>query len=283
MNNNPLASFMRQPKIFIRLPSGGNYWEPGALEASETGEYPVYSMTAQDELLLKVPDALMNGQAIVDVIQHCVPSIKNAWKIPNVDIDVVLIALRIATYGEKMAVPVKLDNGEEFEYSLDLRSLLDNLSNQITWQPAVPINEDITVYVKPINYKAMTEGALQTFEMQKIIQLAADDNIPEELKIEKFKESFAKLNKLTIDIINNSIFKIETSAGTTTDLVHIKEFMANSDKTVFDKVKGHIENLREQNNIKPLKISVTPEMKEMGIKTDIIEIPLNFDPTTFFV
>jgi hypothetical protein len=283
MSNNPLASFMRQPKIFVRLPSGGQYWEPGSIELSETGDYPVYSMTAQDELLLKVPDALMNGQAIVDVIQHCVPNIKNAWKIPNIDIDVILIALRIATYGEKMAVPVTLDSGEEFEYSLDLRSLLDNLSNQIAWEPAIPVSEDVTVYVKPANYKAMTEGALQAFEMQKIIQLAADDNIPEELKIEKFKESFAKLNKLTIEIINNSITRIETSAGSTNDAGHIKEFMANSDKTVFDKVKSHIETQRENNNIKPLKIAVTPEMKEQGVKTDVIEIPLNFDPTTFFV
>jgi hypothetical protein len=283
MSNNPLASFMRQPKIFVRLPSGGQYWEPGSIELSETGDYPVYSMTAQDELLLKVPDALMNGQAIVDVIQHCVPNIKNAWKIPNIDIDVILIALRIATYGEKMAVPVTLDSGEEFEYSLDLRSLLDNLSNQIAWEPAIPVSEDVTIYVKPANYKAMTEGALQAFEMQKIIQLAADDNIPEELKIEKFKESFAKLNKLTIEIINNSITRIETSAGSTNDAGHIKEFMANSDKTMFDKVKSHIETQRENNNIKPLKIAVTPEMKEQGVKTDVIEIPLNFDPTTFFV
>jgi hypothetical protein len=283
MNNNPLASFMRQPKIFVRLPSGGKYWEPGSLEVSETGDYPVYSMTAQDELLLKVPDALMNGQAVVDVIQHCVPNIKNAWKIPNIDIDVILIALRIATYGEKMAVPVTLDSGEEFEYSLDLRSLLDNLSNQITWEPAVPISEDVTIYVKPINYKSMTDGALQTFEMQKIIQLAADDNIPEEVKLEKFKESFAKLNQLTIGIINSSITKVETSAGTSVDPAHIKEFMADTDKTVFDKVKSHIEALRENNNIKPLKITVTPEMKEQGVKTDTIEIPLNFDPTTFFV
>ena len=91
---NPLSMFMRQPKIYIKLPSGGLFWPNGSLELSETGEYPVYSMTAKDELMLKVPDALMNGQAIVDVIQHCVPNVKNAWKIPTIDLDIILIAIR---------------------------------------------------------------------------------------------------------------------------------------------------------------------------------------------
>ena len=111
-NPNPLSMFMRQPKIYIRLPSGGEFWPEGSLEATETGEYPVYSMTAKDELILKVPDALMNGQAIVDVIQNCIPNVKNAWHAPNIDLDVLLIAIRIATYGEMMTTPITFNNGQ---------------------------------------------------------------------------------------------------------------------------------------------------------------------------
>ena len=82
-SNNPLQNFMRQPKLYITLPSNGMYWPKGSLEVTETGEFPVYSMTAKDELTLKVPDALLNGQGIVDVIQHCIPNIRNAWAIPK--------------------------------------------------------------------------------------------------------------------------------------------------------------------------------------------------------
>ena len=110
VNSNPLSGFMRQPKIYIKLPSGGEYWSKGSLEISETGEYPVYSMTAKDEMMLKIPDALISGQAIVDVVQHCMPNIKNAWSIPNLDLDVILIALRVATYGEKMNVPLNISD-----------------------------------------------------------------------------------------------------------------------------------------------------------------------------
>lgn len=73
---NPLLGYMRQPKIYIRLPSNGLFWEEGSIDIPENNEFPVYSMTAKDELTFKTPDALMNGQAIVDVIQSCMPNIK---------------------------------------------------------------------------------------------------------------------------------------------------------------------------------------------------------------
>jgi hypothetical protein len=280
---NPLVGLMRQPQIFIKLPSGGEYWEPGSIEIPENGEFPVYSMTAKDELMLKVPDALMNGQAVVDVIQHCIPNIKNAWKAPNLDLDAILIAIRIATYGEKMTIPLRINDEVDNEYTLDLRIVLDGIQNQISWDPVVPINDDITVYVKPLNYKVMTDSALQTFETQKIIQLVSDDAIPEEQKLAAFKESFAKLNQMTIGVINNSVFKIESSQGTTVDQRHIQDFMTNADKTVFDKVKSHIDTLRNNNSIRPLKITTTPEMRAAGVVEDEIEYPLQFDPTNFFV
>jgi hypothetical protein len=279
--SNPLMGMMRQPKIYIRLPSGGNFWKEGSLEPSDTGEYPVYSMTAKDELALKIPDALMNGQAVVDVIQNCMPNIKNAWDCPNVDMDLILIALRVATYGEMMTVPVNIGEFSS-EYQLDLRQLMDQLLNQISWDPIVPVNDDLTIFVKPINYKTMTKSALQTFETQKIIQLASDESVSEEDKLRIFKESFEKLNEVTIGIINDSVYNVESSQGSTTNVKHISEFMANADKSIFDKVKSHIETLRDQNQIKPLKVTTTEEMRAAGVELDEIEIPIQFDPANFF-
>jgi hypothetical protein len=279
---NPLMGMMRQPKIYIRLPSNGEFWAANSLEVSENGEYPVYSMTAQDELKLKIPDALMNGQAVVDVIEHCMPNIKNAWNVPNIDMDVILIAIRIATYGEKMNLPVKLGEDVDYEYELDLRLVIDQLMSTIKWDPVIEVNEGLTVFVRPINYKAMTQGALQTFETQRIIQIINNDNVSEEEKVRVFKESFAKLNKLTLGIVAESIYNIDSSSGSTSDRRHIQEFMDNVDKEVFDKIKNHIDQLRENNAIKPLNIKVTDEMREVGVTGNELSIPLNFDPSNFF-
>jgi hypothetical protein len=271
---NPLINFMRQPKIYIRLPSKGEYWPQGALIPTESGEYPIFSMTARDELMLKVPDALMNGQAVVDVIQNCMPNVKNAWAIPAIDLDVILIAIRIATYGEKMSTPLTFGNEIEMEYKVDLRSVMDNLMNQITWESIVPINSDLTVYVKPITYKQMTESAIQTFETQKLMQVANDDSMSDENKVKIFKESFSKLTAVTIGMIGSSIYKVDSSQGSTDNIKFIKEFIDNADKDIFNKVQDHLEKLKEINSIKPIVIQVTEEMKAAGVTDDTIEVPL---------
>jgi hypothetical protein len=281
LKNNPLAGLMRQPKIYIKLPSGGEFWPENSLVRSETGEYPVYSMTAKDELMFKIPDALINGQAVVDVIQHCVPNIKNAWDIPNIDMDVILIAIRIATYGEKMTVPLA-NNDSDYDYDVDLRNIMANLIEQTTWDSVVPVSPELTVYVKPLNYKQMTESSMQSFETQKIIEIANNSQMKEEEKITLFKDTFNKLNNATVGIINDTVAKIESIQGSTDDPVYIREFMENCDREVFDAVKNHLEKLRLQNEIKPLQVQPTASMIASGFPDKIIEVPLVFDASTFF-
>jgi len=280
--SNPLAEFMRQPKIYIRLPSEGKFWPDGSLKHTENGEYPVYSMTAKDELMLKIPDALMNGQAVVDVIQNCVPNIKDAWKMPSIDVDLVLIAIRLATYGEKMKTPITLEKEIEFEYHIDLRQVMDSLMNNITWNDTVPINENLTIFVRPLNYKSITEAAIRTFETQKIIQLANNDQMPEEEKIKLFRDSFKKLTEVTVGTIKSSIYKVDSINGSTDNPEFIREFIENSDKEIFNKVQNHLEELRLKNQLKPISIPVTEDLKAQGVTSDTIEIPLTFDPSTFF-
>jgi hypothetical protein len=282
MTTNPLTMYMRQPKIYIRLPSNGEYWPAGAIELSETSEYAVYSMTAKDELALKVPDALMNGQAVVDVIQSCIPAVKNAWACPNLDLDILLIAIRLATYGEMMTTPIKIGD-LDLEYQVDLRTVMDNLQNQITWDPIVPINSELTVFVKPLTYKNISQAAIQAFETQKIMDVVNDKSMSDEQKIALFKESFGKMSQATLSTIIDSIERIESAHGTTGEPAHIKEFVDNIDKEIYGKIETHLTNLRNQNTIKPMRVAVTDEMKERGISGETLEIPITFDPSNFFV
>jgi len=279
---NPLAAFMRQPKIYISLPSGGEFYPPGSLIPTETGQFPVYSMTAKDELLLNVPDALMNGQAIVDVIQNCMPNIKNAWHVPNIDLDMILLAMRLATYGELMVTPVKVNDDVEFDYQVDLRIVMDALTSQISWDPIVPINDEMTVYVKPLNYRQMTKTALQTFETQKIIQAVNDEKMSEDDRLQVFKDSFKKLSDVTVGMVADSIYRIDTAMGSTDNPAFIREFIENADKDIFNVIQKHIERYKEQNTIKPIIVDVTEDMRARGVTGDTIEIPLTFDPSTFF-
>ena len=48
-------------------------------------------------------------------------------------------------------------------------------------------------------------------------------------------------------------------------------------------IQSHLEKMRDQNQIKPLTIQITDEMREQGIIGDTVEVPLTFDASTFFV
>ena len=103
-SNNPLRQFFRRPAVYLKLPSRGQYWAPGSLDLPENGELPVYPMTAIDEISYRTPDALFNGQAVINVVQSCVPSILDAGKIPNMDLNALMVAIRIASYGHSLDV-----------------------------------------------------------------------------------------------------------------------------------------------------------------------------------
>ena len=124
--SNPLEKYFRQPKIYLKLPSGGEFYLDGTLDLPTNGEVPVYPMTAKDELTFKTPDALISGQATVEVIKSCVPNIKDPWLMPSIDLDAVLIGIRLATYGKELPYTALCsDCTNETEFIVDIENLLE--------------------------------------------------------------------------------------------------------------------------------------------------------------
>jgi len=279
---NPLANYMRQPKIYIRLPSQGAYWPDKSIEIPENGELPVFSMTARDELAFKTPDALLNGQAIVDVIQSCVPAIKNAWDCPTLDFDSILIAIRLATYGEMMTVTAKVPVvNEEIDYEIDLRTILDRQLSSSKWIEQVVISPELIVFVRPLTYRHMTKTSLQSFETNKLIRIANDDKLSEEQKLEIFNSSFNMLTQITVDLMAESIFKIVTPDGEVNDRKFILEFVNNIDKTLFDQINDHLLSLKANNDLQPVEFSTTQEQQDLGAPEKFSKT-IGFNESDFF-
>ena len=246
---NPLASFFRQPKIYVSLPSKGEFYPQGSLVKTPNNEYPVFAMTARDELLFKTPDALMNGIATREVITSCIPNILDPWQIPSLDVDAVLSAIRIATYGEEMEVTVRCPKCENINDAVvDLRNVLDRL-NQIQFDSKVEIGDQMVVHLRPMTYEEITKTALKAFEHQRIFSVINDDSIDEHEKLKMFQESFIKLTDLTIDTAVRCITKVESAAGTTDNPEFIKEFLQKTDKGVFDQINTAVSKTRETGNL----------------------------------
>ena len=277
---NPLSKYFRQPKLFASLPSNGKFYPAGTLETTETGEYPIYSMTAKDELTMKTPDALLNGQATVELIKSCVPNIKDPWNLPSIDLDALLIAIRLATYGETMTLSIKTPvTGEEKDMSVNLRDILDNFAN-IEFEDVVT-SGDMTVYIRPLTYKEFTKSALKTFEQQRIFNIVNDEQISDEDKLQAFTNSFAKLTDLTVDMMSNHISAIEIGDTRVDNKQHIDEFMKNADKSFYGAISKHLEEQKLKFTIQPLKAQASPEEIEKGVP-ETYEVPVTFDQSNFF-
>lgn len=278
---NPLQKHFRQPKIYLRLPSGGRYWAKGSLDLPENGEVPVFAMTAKDEIVMKTPDALMNGQSTVDVIQSCIPSIKDAWQCPSIDLDAILVAIRIATFGEKIVVKGKVPNTDmEKEFDLNLRTLLDQYL-AMEYEDVIQA-EEFLVQVRPMNYKQFTQIATKTFEEQRVLSIVNDNTISEAEKLDRFSKTFKNITALNVTMIADSINAIQyKEEDPVTNKQHIREFIENADSGVFNTIKKHVEELRDRFTSQPIDVEATPEEIEAGAPAKY-QVPMQFDHSNFF-
>jgi|TARA_R110000744_G_scaffold380211_1_gene500181 hypothetical protein len=281
IEQNPLRKYFRQPKVYITLPSRGKYYAEGVLDMPSTNELPVFAMTAKDELIIKTPDALLNGQATVDIIKSCIPNIIDPWAMPSVDLDATLIAIRIATYGEILELSTKVPGtGEDRKFDVDLRQMLNKLVTPV-------FNDDVTiagidVKIQPLTYREYTDSNLKTFEEQRIFSLVNDDDMDDATKLSRFTTSFKKLTDLTINMLCKSIKSITIEDTVVTNQEHIQEFIDNVDKEFFKGITDHLDLQREQFAIEPLKVRSSEEDIEAGAPAEY-EIPITFDQSNFFV
>tara|TARA_B100000579_G_C22734682_1_gene806044 strand:- start:301 stop:1155 length:855 start_codon:yes stop_codon:yes gene_type:complete len=281
-NTNPLNKYFRQPSIYVSLPSGTNY-PPHVLTQSKSGELGVMPMTAKDEIRFKTPDALMNGQGVVDVIQSCVPDIKDAWEIKSYDLDTILVAIRIATYGETMDINFTVPGANEnVSHSVNLPAILDDLSKTKV-DGHITLQDGLKITVRPLTYKDMTTTSLQTFQQQKMYSAIQDSQLSDEEKAKRFNEAFKALTDLNSNILLRNIELITLQDGTQiSDPLHIKEFVENANATIIKEIETKLTSLRGQGAVKPLKLKATEEQIKKGAPATY-EVPVTFDTSNFFV
>jgi hypothetical protein len=252
--DNPLRRHFRQPVIHLRLPSGGRFYPPGALNMPPSGELPVLPMTAVDEIVTRTPDALFNGSAIPDIVSSCIPAIRDPWSIPSVDLNSILVAMRLASYGHKMDVTSTCPNCKNNnEFDLDLRLIMDSLKTPDYDTPL--ILGDLTITFVPLSYRQINQNSQMQFEDQKLMQALNGADMDTEQRLAMLSESFKKITALTIRAIAVSISSIQTPDALVTEPEFILEFLNNCEKDLFQQIRDHAIALRQAGEIKPLDIT----------------------------
>ena len=274
---NPLAKHFRQPAIHLSLPSKGQYWPQGSLDLNMSGQLEIYPMTTRDEITLKTPDALLNGSSIVSLFQSCCPQIKDAWKMPNVDVDSVLIAIRIATYGQNIDIETVCINPEcknENKHELDLTTMLDGITSP-NYNRTVDI-EKMKIKLKPMTYFENNKSKMLSFEQDRALSVIGDDSISDEDKMTAFNQHLANMVDINTGLITAGTEYIETEDGTqVTDTAFISEFYNNCDTKIVKAVKERFEEFAK-----------TLELPKPKIKCEECDteypVAVGFDYANFF-
>lgn len=252
MENNPLKQYFRRPVIYFKLPSGGRYYAPGVVDFPVNNDLPVYAMTAIDEMTIRTPDALFNGTAVADLIKSCVPNIKDPWQLNIIDVEAVLVAVRAASNNGKLDIETTCPAcNESTSYDINLLSLLGQIPD-VDYDSLLKIG-DLNVKFRPLTQREINKNEMDQFEIQRL--LADIDGMPDsEEKKNVMTGAIHRLNELVTGIISSTIEYIDTPEVRVTEQLFISDFLANTDKNTNEMIKNHSLKLKNQSELKPLKI-----------------------------
>jgi len=252
--NNPLTQYFRQPAIYIRLPSQGKFYPPGTLAMPPNGEIPVLPMTSVDEITYRTPDALFNGAATVNVIKSCVPAIRDPWIMPTVDLNAVLVGIRIASYGHAMKISPTCPECKEIDdVSIDLRAVNDSIT---LGDYDVPLKiGDLEFYLIPINYNTANRNNQIQLEQQQKINSVTNNDTDDATKMIQLREVMNSINETTIDTVAHCVGAIKTPTAMVIENEFIQDYLRNCESTIFNQLRDYVIKQREFSDIKPLKMT----------------------------
>lgn len=247
VRQNPLKQYFRQFKLFIKLPSGTSYYPDGSVKFTDTGEVGVMPMTGQDELILKNPDALLNGEALIEVLKSCVPAVTNPRVLLTNDIDALITAVRYATFNDTLETELKCPScGAQNLFKINLQHSLDGMSF-LESEYVINLDNGLSVFVKPYAFPELLRGLHAQFEQSKVERAITSEKLTDEARMKMFSNSFKELALVTYDLMVSSIVKVvdESKDINITDKGFIKEFLQNIDKKSIDKISDLIKEINQ--------------------------------------
>lgn len=272
---NPLAKHFRQPALYLKLPSRGEYWPEDAINLPANGEIAIYPMTTRDEITLRTPDALINGAGVVSVIQSCCPEIVDAWRMPSIDVDAVIIAIRIASFGHVMKFTSRCPNcNEVHDYGLDLQTVLGRIRMPNYRDPVE--SEGLKIKLFPQPYFDLNQSNMLQFEEEKLLQAIQNTEMDPEIRSVEINKQVDRIVDINVNTLTASTQYIDMEDGTrVTEKQYIKEFYVNSSGATTKAVQEKLAALNSEGAVKPLNVNCescsTP-----------FDIQVTFDYASFF-
>lgn len=168
MNDNELlAPFRKLPGKVLELPSKhiiSTLYDASIVteQTLSTGAIHLRPMSTEDELDVKTPDLLLSGRSIPNVIRRCTSDILQPEALCVADINAILVALRIISYGDQITVVVgnkyydanNTNSQANLTYNLSLTQCLGQSKPLPTTSLVLDVGEGVTqtVVLRPPRY-----------------------------------------------------------------------------------------------------------------------------------
>jgi phage FluMu protein Com len=270
-----LSKYYRIPGPHVMLATKGAYFPARAIEMTATGDVPVFPMKASDEMLLQSPDALLSGLALEKLFESCVPAIKTPRLISTPDIDILLLAIRVATYGNKMDLEVRCPKCKhENSFDCDLPSLLATIRYTDT-DGSVRLSDDVIAYVRPYNLDNATKLALVSYEETRRLQALEVTEMDGKMRATEVNRTMKIISHATKAITADCVYKIVVPEGTVTNKDEILEFISNVPKPWVEKIDEKIKALNDSGIDKTIHAHCEECKHEWDTEVE-------FDPANFF-
>ena len=276
---NPLKRFYRTEVFTVALPSRGAYYSDDVVDLDDNNEVGVMPMTAADELMLKNPDALLSGKGLANVIRSCVPAVKNPQKLLACDVEVLMIAIRRASFGDTTDLVANCPECEHRNtYELDLDGLL-NRTEKLDMSYEVVLPQGLTVFLQPGTFQTMNKQNKVIFENSKVQRALGNAALTDDAALAILTKAFNDLKKLNFELIADSIVKIvfTDENGEEQEITkknYIDEYIANVEKSAVDKIAEKVEEIAKIGLERELDVKCT----ECGHKWSA---PIEFNPVNF--
>lgn len=277
MQENPLIMYNRRPPTYVSLPSGGKHYAiPPKLTVD--GELAVYPLTAKQELLLKSPDSLLNGESMFQVLKHVAPDIQDPYQVPLCDLEAILIAMRLVSYGPTLDVDLSCPRCKQNNVrTVNLQQFIAKVQ-PLADKYTVKLPNDLVVYLRPRNIKQNIQESLVTLEQERMVLSVSDETKSVEERAELYNKSMAYLTEKSVQNLAGYIYKVETPDGKSfDDHATIYEWVDQISIDEFKLIDAQVKKI-DQAGI-DTKIKVVCESEECKHE---FEDRLQFDPSRFF-
>ena len=271
---NPLIEDLSFPPISICLPTSGHWYADGVVDPiADPLDLEIKPIGILAEQNYRDPWLLASGKAIPRLIREVCPAILQPEELAEIDIEAILLATRLASYGDMLKLTHKcqyknVDSEGDGEICGEENDLDLNIQEFITRYDQIKNFEDYMVelkavahkvYLRPTPYKQSIQVLRQAVKAEQTFKLfediSAEDFVMDADKIGSYTQLADLTSDVTVNSLVESIHYVTTVKGEKVyDKSTIREWLlampTTETKLIVNKINELALPLRQRSEVK---------------------------------